>query len=57
MVVQERNWVTVEGLNTEFTTVGEDRNFPGMMLKSEKPLLVTRNQALFICVNMLGAKL
>eukprot|EP00088_Acartia_fossae_P018462 TRINITY_DN20678_c0_g1_i2.p1 TRINITY_DN20678_c0_g1~~TRINITY_DN20678_c0_g1_i2.p1 ORF type:complete len:282 (-),score=45.74 TRINITY_DN20678_c0_g1_i2:214-1026(-) len=42
-VVQERNWVTVEGLNTEFETIGEDANFPGMMIKSEKPLLVTRD--------------
>jgi len=43
MIVQERNWVTVEGLNTEFVTVGESKDFPGMMIKQEKPLLVTRD--------------
>lgn len=43
MVVQERNWVTVEGLNVEYKFVGESRDFPGMMMKEEKPLLVTRD--------------
>jgi hypothetical protein len=47
MIVQERNWVTVEGLNCEYVRMGESRDFPGMMIKVEKPLLVTtdiRNQ-------------
>jgi hypothetical protein len=47
MIVQERNWVTVEGLNCEYVKMGESRDFPGMMIKVEKPLLVTtdiRNQ-------------
>ena len=47
MIVQERNWVTVEGLNCEYVTMGASRDFPGMMIKEEKPLLVTtdiRNQ-------------
>merc|ERR1711915_532178 len=43
MIVQERNWVTVEGLNTEYSTVGESGDFPGMMVKEEKPLLVTKD--------------
>ena len=43
MVVQERNWVTVEGLNTKYITMGESQDFPGMMIKQEKPLLVTRD--------------
>ena len=43
MVVQERNWVTVEGLNTKYVTMGESQDFPGMMIKQEKPLLVTRD--------------
>jgi len=43
MIVQERNWVTVEGLNVDYTTVGGSSDFPGMMIKEEKPLLVTRD--------------
>merc|ERR1719357_573589 len=41
MIVQERNWVTVEGLNVEYTTVGASKDFPGMMIKKELPLVVT----------------
>jgi len=40
-IVQERNWVTVEGLNVEYEMMGEQGDFPGMMVKKEKPLLVT----------------
>lgn len=40
-VVQERNWVTVEGLNVEYETTGASTDFPGMMLKKELPLIVT----------------
>ena len=43
MVVQERNWVTVEGLNVKYISIGENKDFPGMMLMQEKPLLVTRD--------------
>lgn len=42
-IVQERNWVTVEGLNCDYKTVGEKGEFPGMMFKEEKPLLVNRD--------------
>jgi hypothetical protein len=41
MIVQERNWVTVEGLNCRYVSMGETRDFPGMMIKEEMPLLVT----------------
>jgi len=41
MIVQERNWVTVEGLNTEYIMLGETKDYPGMMMKQELPLLVT----------------
>ena len=41
MIVQERNWATVEGLNCRYITMGESADFPGMMLKEELPLLVT----------------
>ncbi|VVC95768.1 unnamed protein product, partial [Leptidea sinapis] len=40
-VIQERNWVIVEGLNTHLRIVGKDKNFPGIVVQSEAPLLVT----------------
>ena len=43
MVVQERNWVTVEGLNCEYVSMGAERDFPGMMIKKELPLIVNRD--------------
>lgn len=41
MVVQERNWVIVQGLNCEFEVVGTTDDFPGIANMIEKPLLVT----------------
>lgn len=41
MFFQERNWVTVEGLNVEYETIGASKDFPGMMIKKELPLIVT----------------
>ena len=41
--VQERNWVTVEGLNVEYEKMGETKDFPGMMIKKELPLIVNRD--------------
>ena len=38
--LQERNWVTVEGLNVEYENMGGDGDFPGMMVKKELPLIV-----------------
>ncbi|CAF4770488.1 unnamed protein product [Pieris macdunnoughi] len=40
-VIQERNWVIVEGLNTNLRVVGKDKDFPGIVVQSEAPLLVT----------------
>lgn len=40
-VIQERNWVIVEGLNAHNRVVGKDGEFPGILVKSESPLLVT----------------
>uniref|UniRef100_A0A2A4JAF6 Large ribosomal subunit protein uL24m n=2 Tax=Heliothis virescens TaxID=7102 RepID=A0A2A4JAF6_HELVI len=40
-VIQERNWVIVEGLNTHLRVVGKDNKFPGITIQSEAPLLVT----------------
>lgn len=45
-LIQERNWVIVEGLNTHLRRVGKDENFPGIVIKSEAPLLVTDQVAL-----------
>jgi len=42
-IVQERNWVTVEGLNCEYESMGEDGDFPGMMIKKELPLIVNKD--------------
>ena len=40
-VIQERNWVLVEGLNCKHEIQGEDGDYPGYMIKVEEPLLVT----------------
>lgn len=40
-IIQERNWVIVEGLNTHFRVVGREKDYPGVLIKSEAPLLVT----------------
>ncbi|CAK1547834.1 unnamed protein product [Leptosia nina] len=40
-VIQERNWVFVEGLNTHLRVVGKDKEFPGIVVQNEAPLLVT----------------
>lgn len=45
-VIQERNWVIVEGLNWHYRKVGQDDNYPGVIIKSEAPLLVTDQVAL-----------
>jgi len=41
MIVQERNWVTVEGLNLKYETIAASDDFPGTSVASEMPLLVT----------------
>lgn len=40
-VIEERNWVIVDGLNCHHRTVGAENDFPGILIKSEAPLLVT----------------
>lgn len=45
-VIQERNWVIVEGLNTHMRIVGKEKNYPGVVIRSEAPLLVTSQVAL-----------
>lgn len=45
-IIEERNWVMVEGLNVHYRRVGKTSNFPGQMIQSESPLLVTSEVAL-----------
>ena len=42
-IYQERNWVIVEGLNTQLEFVGKDSDFPGQPMRKEMPLLVTED--------------
>ena len=42
-VVQDRNWVCVEGLNVEYDVIAKDKDFPGAMIIKEKPLDVTKD--------------
>lgn len=42
-IVQERNWVCVEGLNVSYDYMGKDKDFPGMMIIKEEPLDVTKD--------------
>nr|CAG4637222.1 EOG090X0ADH [Ceriodaphnia reticulata] len=45
-IIEERNWVVVDGLNTHFRKIGQTENYPGTLVKSEAPLLVTNEVAL-----------
>lgn len=40
-IIEERNWVVVEGLNCHLRKVGAEKDFPGVYILSEAPLLVT----------------
>lgn len=40
-IIQERNWIIVQGLNTKFTIHGKTKDFPGICMLVEQPLLVT----------------
>lgn len=46
-VIPERNWVVVEGVNCHHRTVGKEKNFPGIVIKSEAPLDVISNYRFF----------
>lgn len=39
-VIEERNWVIVEGLNAKYMSYGKTKDFPGIVMKQERPLLV-----------------
>lgn len=40
-IIQERNWVIVRGLNTRLAIEGKTKDFPGICMLVEQPLLVT----------------
>ncbi|KOC66872.1 putative 39S ribosomal protein L24, mitochondrial [Habropoda laboriosa] len=40
-IIQERNWVIVQGLNTKPMIQGKTKSFPGICIRVEQPLLVT----------------
>lgn len=42
-VIPERNWVIVEGINWHYRRVGAEKDFPGIIIKSEAPLHVTKD--------------
>ncbi|XP_005096571.2 probable 39S ribosomal protein L24, mitochondrial [Aplysia californica] len=46
MLVKERNWCFVEGLNCNYRWVDRSTSNPGVLSKVEKPLLVTNEVAL-----------
>lgn len=54
-VIQERNWVIVEGLNCHHRTVGAENDFPGVLIVSEAPLLVTNQVKLVDPVDLQGS--
>lgn len=45
-IIQERNWIIVEGLNTKLECIGKTKDFPGIYIPREQPLLVTTDVAL-----------
>ena len=46
MIIQEKNWVIVEGLNTILDFIGKSKTFPGVPRRKEMPLLVTEDISL-----------
>jgi large subunit ribosomal protein L24 len=40
-IIQERNWIIVDGLNTKIEIINKTNTFPGIAQSSELPLLVT----------------
>lgn len=55
-VIQERNWVIVEGLNTHLRPVGANKDFPGIVIQSESPLLVTNQVKLVDPLDLLACE-
>lgn len=45
-IIQEKNWVLVEGMNTKLNPMGKSKDFPGIMIPQEQPLNVLYDIAL-----------
>lgn len=56
-IYQERNWVIVDGLNTKLQRVMKDKNFPGLCMLVEQPLLVTTQVQLVDPSDMRGTSI
>ena len=41
-IIQERNWIIVQGLNTKAVIYNKTKNFPGFCRRMELPLLVNQ---------------
>ncbi|XP_026844238.1 probable 39S ribosomal protein L24, mitochondrial [Drosophila persimilis] len=55
-VIPERNWVIVEGLNWHYRRVGAEKEFPGIIIKSEAPLHVLNDIRLVDPSDLLGTE-
>ncbi|KZC04409.1 PREDICTED: probable 39S ribosomal protein L24, mitochondrial [Dufourea novaeangliae] len=53
-IIQERNWIIVEGLNTKLHCFGKTKSFPGVYVRQEQPLLVTEQVHLVDPVDLKG---
>ncbi|XP_032663945.1 probable 39S ribosomal protein L24, mitochondrial [Odontomachus brunneus] len=56
-IYQERNWIIVEGLNTKLTSIMKEKNFPGLYIQREQPLLVTTDVQLVDPSDMEGTSI
>ncbi|EFN78867.1 probable 39S ribosomal protein L24, mitochondrial [Harpegnathos saltator] len=56
-IYQERNWVIVEGLNTKLDHVLKKKDFPGLYMLKEQPLLVTTDVRLIDPLDMQGTSI
>ncbi|BES99469.1 ribosomal protein L24 [Nesidiocoris tenuis] len=45
-VIEERNWVLVEGLNLKLKSMGKTKNYPGSVIGVEQPLLINHEVSL-----------
>uniref|UniRef100_A0A1A9WKN2 Large ribosomal subunit protein uL24m n=1 Tax=Glossina brevipalpis TaxID=37001 RepID=A0A1A9WKN2_9MUSC len=55
-VIRERNWVICDGLNWHYRTIAAEAGFPGILVKSEAPLDVTKDIRLIDPSDLLGCE-
>ncbi|XP_015603678.1 probable 39S ribosomal protein L24, mitochondrial [Cephus cinctus] len=56
-IIRERNWVFVDGLNTHLRRMGKTKDFPGVVVQSEAPLLVTTQVSLIDPADLQATKI